>query len=565
MSLHMERLAALRWRRRRLSRARRLAPAATAGWATAAAVPARPCATRSASHSSSELDEDSVARGASGAGAVGAEGPEASAGGLDSVEAAWRARATRERRSWGGGTGGQLLVAKPVTSPDSARATEPRRLEATLELRRGARGARFGRGAGERERVRVRGEEALTGRGRWSRRCGRCRSCRNQRRACDWRSSTATWAGRPHDSGEAHSDRVLERGQHWELGRELTKLIAACVCLSKRSTNKLVFLQSRERNVYRFPDHSNGTFILSQRVSPFYNWIRVWLGWLVAFCLSSNFWTQFLHPLISQGNLRRRSKWFVYIFVWWFLLQFPSEQLSGYNRLWIAFDWTLILSFEQFWCRPNTPCFDVSSMLYACTVQDAVLPSRFSQDLCVLHPKDPQARRIPSVFPCTNFVLPISILNLWWSVNWLHIQQHKCTRWNRSELTHRPVMKDQWHCVLNDLEELGDKESLLKNQYNTEIYFCFLLLLPWCSSTIHQTNVENAQNGSEDNLLFSRIQPLHLLLVVHDHDEEEYSVASTLDNRRTNNLVVKYRSKFFHQWVQFLWMRKQKYVFVVLF
>ena len=29
-------------------------------------------------------------------------------------------------------TGGQLLVAKPVTSPDSARATEPRKPEATL-------------------------------------------------------------------------------------------------------------------------------------------------------------------------------------------------------------------------------------------------------------------------------------------------------------------------------------------------------------------------------------------------------------------------------------------------
>ena len=32
-------------------------------------------------------------------------------------------------------------------------------------------------------------------------------------------------------------------------------------------------------------------------------------------------------------------------------------------------------SFEQDLCRPNTPCFDVSSMLYACIVQDAVLPS----------------------------------------------------------------------------------------------------------------------------------------------------------------------------------------------
>ena len=53
-------------------------------------------------------------------------------------------------------------MAKPVTSPDSARATGPRKPEATLELRRDARGARFGKGAGERERVRVRGEEALS-------------------------------------------------------------------------------------------------------------------------------------------------------------------------------------------------------------------------------------------------------------------------------------------------------------------------------------------------------------------------------------------------------------------
>ena len=59
------------------------------------------------------------------------------------------------------GLAGSSWWPSPVTSPDSARATEPRRLEATLELRRGARGARFGRGAGERERVRVRGEGAL--------------------------------------------------------------------------------------------------------------------------------------------------------------------------------------------------------------------------------------------------------------------------------------------------------------------------------------------------------------------------------------------------------------------
>ena len=49
-----------------------------------------------------------------------------------------------------------------------------------------------------------------------------------------------------------------------------------------------------------------------------------------------------------------------------------------------------------------------------------------------------------------------------------------------------------------------------------------LTLLPLCSSTFHQTNVEIAQHGSEDNLLISRIRSLHLLLEVDDHDEEEW-------------------------------------------
>ena len=49
-----------------------------------------------------------------------------------------------------------------------------------------------------------------------------------------------------------------------------------------------------------------------------WSWIRVGLGWLVDFCLSSNFWTQFLHPIVSQRNLRRQSKWFKNFFVYGF-------------------------------------------------------------------------------------------------------------------------------------------------------------------------------------------------------------------------------------------------------
>ena len=125
-------------------------------------------------------------------------------------------------------------------------------------------------------------------------------------------------------------------------------------------------------------------------------------------------------------------------------------------------------------------------------------------------------------------------------------------------------MKDQQDCVMNDLEEFGDKEFLVQmDQDNTEIFCCFLLVLPCCSSAFHQTNVEKTQNGSEDNLLFSRIQSLHHLLEVVYHDEE-WSVASTLDKRWANNLLVQYQSKFFPQQVQFLWTSWQKYVLVVL-
>ena len=106
-------------------------------------------------------------------------------------------------------------------------------------------------------------------------------------------------------------------------------------------------------------------------------------------------------------------------------------------------------------------------------------------------------------------------------------------------------MKDKQYFVLNDLEELEGKEFLWKNQYNTEIFSSFLLLLPCCSSTFQQTNVEIVQNDSEDNLLNSRIQSLHRLLEVDSHGEEDWSVSSTLSDWWANNLVVQYQSKFF--------------------
>ena len=84
------------------------------------------------------------------------------------------------------------------------------------------------------------------------------------------------------------------------------------------------------------------------------------------------------------------------------------------------------------------------------------------------------------------------------------------------------------------------------DQYNI-IFSCFLRLLPLYSSTFHQTNVEIAQDRSEDNLLISRIQSLHHLLEVDDRDEKEYSVVLTLGNRLANNLSAQHQSTFFHR------------------
>ena len=85
------------------------------------------------------------------------------------------------------------------------------------------------------------------------------------------------------------------------------------------------------------------------------------------------------------------------------------------------------------------------------------------------------------------------------------------------------------------------------DQYNIEIFSCCLRLLPFYSSTFHQTNVESAQIRSEDNLLISRIRSLHLLLEVDHHDEEEYSVVLTLGKRQAKKFLAQYQSKIFHR------------------
>ena len=118
-------------------------------------------------------------------------------------------------------------------------------------------------------------------------------------------------------------------------------------------------------------------------------------------------------------------------------------------------------------------------------------------------------------------------------------------------------MKDQWDCVLNDPEELGDKEFL--TWWISTILKSFLVTSASChfySSAFHQTNVESAQNCAEDNPLISRIQSLHLLLEVDHHDEEEYSVVLTLGKRYANIVATKSITEIIKR-AHFCWSLRQ--------
>ena len=83
------------------------------------------------------------------------------------------------------------------------------------------------------------------------------------------------------------------------------------------------------------------------------------------------------------------------------------------------------------------------------------------------------------------------------------------------------------------------------DQYSIEIFSYGLRLLPFYSSTFHPTKVENSQIRTEDNLLISRIQSLHLLLEVILRIEEEYLFFLPLRTLDRIELLVQYQSTFF--------------------
>ena len=84
-------------------------------------------------------------------------------------------------------------------------------------------------------------------------------------------------------------------------------------------------------------------------------------------------------------------------------------------------------------------------------------------------------------------------------------------------------------------------------QYSIEILYGCLRLLPSCSSTFYQTNVESAQNRSEDDPSVSRIRSLHLLLEVILRVEEECSFILPLGKLDRSEFLVQYQSMFFQE------------------
>ena len=135
---------------------------------------------------------------------------------------------------------------------------------------------------------------------------------------------------------------------------------------------------------------------------------------------------------------------------------------------------------------------------------------------------DPQAE---ITVCCSTIVLPVSILNWWWHVNWLHIRPDKCTRKKTSGITTlscnersirlRPWMTSESSEVQNCSWRIS---TPLKYFHVSSSCHGFLPLVVRPMMTKHKMILKN---------LFSRIQSLHRRLEVDFHDEDE-SVSSTL-------------------------------------
>ena len=260
--------------------------------------------------------------------------------------------------------------------------------------------------------------------------------------------------------------------------RVRTRKFSACFTTARGNPDTLKSMSSSSRWVNKPMDCSlsTGLPVLTWSESTFSSaWVdscpflTICFWFLVGFVgssTSSNFWTQFFHPIVLKGNLRRRSRWRKYFLICDFSSSHHDSlrdtiSWEACRKGWlhyILFDRISILFVEQAVYRPNTPFPGVFSTS-ACTKQDAVHPG---PDLCVPCSLDPQTWRIPSVFPCQNFVQPVSILSSWLSVNWLHIQYETSTRRNCPELTHCPEPPGVNPEFMMECEQTSDVKDVLE-------------------------------------------------------------------------------------------------------
>ena len=210
------------------------------------------------------------------------------------------------------------------------------------------------------------------------------------------------------------------------------------------------------------------------------------------------FWTQFSFPFVFQGDLWWRPRWHVYFFVHDFSRFHPNNFRNTISWKCFLKDDSIRSSLIEFQSFLNgkidvDPTYCVL-MSFSCFMH-VLCTTRYTQvdyirTLVIFCPWDPQAERTLSVF-CSNFDLQVLIPNWWQNANWPHIPHDKCTG-SCSEWSHCPVTKDPYNCVPNVLEELGNTQLVMKNQYSTGIFSFFLLLLPSTLSTCYRTNEENA-------------------------------------------------------------------------
>ena len=107
-----------------------------------------------------------------------------------------------------------------------------------------------------------------------------------------------------------------------------TTFLSLCLSLSKRSANKVVFLQSREKRVSISWAFERDVCSVTKGLTVL-PWLVGLVGWLLLV-------EQLLNPIPSSNHVSRKSleeDEVTHIRSRTWLLQFPSEQLSGYTKL----------------------------------------------------------------------------------------------------------------------------------------------------------------------------------------------------------------------------------------